>query len=98
MGPLCGDSIACSFSFYVLNSPPTFNTPITSSFIMNIMQAPITYLFPGYTDPENHAVIVSHSASLPSFVAFTTTQITISPTLCSHIGPHAFDIILSDTN
>ncbi len=35
---------------------------------------------------------------MPSFVTLSTTQIKISPTLCSQVATHTFKIIVSETN
>jgi hypothetical protein len=81
----------------VLNRAPYFLPGLVQSFNLNLAEV-INQPLPGTFDPDGHSPTVTGSATQPSFISLTAASLTISPTLCSEVTTHTFDIIVSDTN
>jgi hypothetical protein len=83
------------------NTVPIFSSPLTE------MTAPLmkstNYPFPSITDPDPGATtsvsVVKDLAtgSLPNFITFTSTSLTVNPTLMAEVNVYTMIVIITDT-
>jgi hypothetical protein len=68
-------------------SNPAFSTPLMDQ-SATVGSPPVTYVLPSYSDSGNITLTTAklHMTSLPSFITFSGTTYTITPTLPSQAG------------
>jgi hypothetical protein len=83
------------------NTIPVFSTPLTD--ITSPLMTSTTYKFPSITDPDIGATtsvsLVKDLAtdSLPSFMSYTTSSLTVYPKLMTEVKEYTMIVIISDT-
>jgi hypothetical protein len=83
------------------NTVPVFSSPLIDK-SDPLMQTTI-YNFPSITDPDIGALTSvsvvrdSVTGSLPSFMTFTTTSLTVNPKLISDVKTYTMVVIITDT-